>query len=204
MFKIIKKLSRFVGEYKRSTILSPVLVSFEVIMECIIPFVASDLILIVQRNYENVKLGFLLVDNPTGSAAIFGGILVVLAMLSLCFGALAGKHCSIASCGFAKNLRGRLYRSSQEFSFENIDKFSTSSMITRMTTDVNNVQHAFMMLIRTAIRSPFMFIFSIIMAFSLGGRMALIFVVVVPILLFGLFSIIKIAMPIFKRVFKNA
>ncbi len=203
MFKIIKKLSKFVGEYKRSTILSPVFVSFEVIMECIIPFVASDLILIVQKNYENIKLRFLLVENPTGSAAIFGGILIALAILSLCFGALAGKHCSEASCGFAKNLRARLYRSSQEFSFENIDKFSTSSMITRMTTDVNNVQHAFMMLIRTAIRSPFMFIFSIIMAFALGGSMALVFVVVVPILLFGLFSIIKMAMPIFKRVFKK-
>jgi len=203
MFKIIKKLSRFVGEYKKSTLLSPLFVSFEVIMECIIPFIASDLILIVQKNYENVKLKFLLLENDTASAAVFGGILVVLAMMSLAFGALAGRHCSVASCGFAKNLRHRLYVSSQEFSFENIDKFSTSSMITRMTTDVNNVQNAFMMLIRTAIRSPFMFIFSIIMAFALGGKMALIFVVVVPILLFGLFSIIKIAMPIFKRVFKK-
>ena len=203
MFKIIKKLSRFVGEYKKSTLLSPLLVACEVVMECIIPFIASDLILIVQKNYENVKLKFLLLENETASAAVFGGILIVLAMMSLSFGALAGKHCSIASCGFAKNLRHRLYVSSQEFSFENIDKFSTSSMITRMTTDVNNVQNAFMMLIRTAIRSPFMFIFSIIMAFALGGKMALIFVVVVPILLFGLFSIIKIAMPIFKRVFKK-
>ena len=203
MFKIIKKLSRFVGEYKKSTLLSPLLVAFEVVMECIIPFIASDLILIVQKNYENVKLKFLLLENDTASAAIFGGILIVLAMMSLAFGALAGKHCSIASCGFAKNLRHRLYVSSQEFSFENIDKFSTSSMITRMTTDVNNVQNAFMMLIRTAIRSPFMFIFSIVMAFTLGGKMALVFVIVVPILLFGLFSIIKIAMPIFKRVFKK-
>ena len=203
MFKIIKKLSRFVGEYKKSTLLSPILVAMEVVMECIIPFIASDLILIVQKNYENVKLDFLLLENETASAAVFGGILIVLAIMSLAFGALAGKHCSIASCGFAKNLRHSLYVSSQEFSFENIDKFSTSSMITRMTTDVNNVQNAFMMLIRTAIRSPFMFIFSIIMAFSLGGSMALIFVVVVPILLFGLFSIIKIAMPIFKRVFKK-
>ena len=191
MFKKIKRLAKCVGEYKKNAILSPVLVSFEVIMECLIPFVAADLINIIQKGEALTK------------AAIYGGVLIVLAILSLTFGALAGKHCSIASCGFAKNLRGELYRKSQDFSFENIDKFSTSSMITRMTTDVTNVQHAFMMIIRTAVRSPFMFIFSVIMAFTMGGAMALIFVLVIPILLFGLFTIIRKAMPIFKSVFKK-
>ena len=205
MLKKLKLLSKSVGEYKKNSVLSMLFVSFEVIMECIIPFVASDLILVIQRNFNNVKLKFLLLDslNPTGCAAIFGGILVVLAMLSLSFGALAGRHCSVASCGFAKNLRSDLYVRSQSFSFENIDKFSTSSMITRMTTDVSNVQHAFMMIIRTAIRSPLMFIFSIIMAFTLGGTMAMIFVVVIPVLFIGLFSIIKLAMPVFRKVFKK-
>ena len=203
MLKNFKLLAKSIREYRMSAVLSPLFVAFEVIMECLIPFIASDLILIIQRDYENVKLSFLLLNDPTSSAAIFGGILVVMALLSLCFGILAGRHCAVASCGFAKNLRSDLYVKSQGFSFENIDKFSSSSMITRMTTDVTNVQNAFMMIIRTAIRSPLMFTFSIIMAFTLGGKMALIFVLVIPILIFGLFSIIRIAMPIFKKVFKK-
>ncbi|MBQ8567049.1 MAG: ABC transporter ATP-binding protein [Clostridia bacterium] len=203
MIKNFKLLAKSIREYKRSSILSPLFVSLEVVMECLIPFIASDLILVIQEDFEHIKLKFLLLDNATSSAALFGGILVIMALLSLTFGALAGRHCAVASCGFAKNLRYDLYTRSQDFSFENIDKFSTSSMITRMTTDVTNVQHAFMMIIRTAIRSPFMFIFSIIMAFTLGGEMALIFVFVIPVLFIGLFSIIRLAMPIFKRVFKK-
>ena len=203
MFKKFKLLAKSIREYKRSSILSPLFVSLEVVMECLIPFIASDLILVIQEDFEHIKLKFLLLDNATSSAALFGGILVIMALLSLTFGALAGRHCAVASCGFAKNLRYDLYTRSQNFSFENIDKFSSSSMITRMTTDVTNVQHAFMMIIRTAIRSPFMFIFSIIMAFTLGGKMALIFVFVIPVLFIGLFSIIRLAMPIFKRVFKK-
>ena len=203
MIKKFKLLAKSIREYKRSSILSPLFVSLEVVMECLIPFIASDLILVIQEDFEHIKLKFLLLDNATSSAALFGGILVIMALLSLTFGALAGRHCAVASCGFAKNLRYDLYTRSQDFSFENIDKFSTSSMITRMTTDVTNVQHAFMMIIRTAIRSPFMFIFSIIMAFTLGGEMALIFVFVIPVLFIGLFSIIRLAMPIFKRVFKK-
>ena len=119
------------------------------------------------------------------------------------FGALAGVHCSRASCGFAKNLREAMFNKTQEFSFENIDNFSSSSLVTRMTTDVTNVQQSFMMIIRTAIRSPFMFIFSIVMAFSVGGKMAWIFVIVVPILLFTLIMVARNAMPIFKKVFKK-
>ncbi len=203
MIKKFKLLAKSIREYKRSSILSPLFVSLEVIMECLIPFIASDLILVIQKDYEHIKLKFLMLDDPTASAAVFGGILVIMALLSLSFGALAGRHCAVASCGFAKNLRYDLYTRSQDFSFENIDKFSSSSMITRMTTDVTNVQQAFMMIIRTAIRSPFMFIFSVIMAFALGGRMALIFVFVIPVLFIGLFSIIRLAMPIFKRVFKK-
>ena len=190
--KTIKRLSKCIGEYKKSSILSPIFVSLEVIMECLMPFVAAKAINSVQIGNINIR-----------EIAIYGIILIGLAILSLSFGALAGMHCSTASCGFAKNLRSELYRNSQDFSFENIDKFSSSSLVTRMTTDVTNVQQAFMMIIRTAIRSPRMFLFSIVMAFTLGGTMALIFVFVVPVLLFGLIMIAKKAMPIFKKVFKK-
>ena len=175
--KKIKRLSKCIGIYKKNSILSPVFVSLEVIMECLIPFIAARLLAMIQTE-----------DYEITTTAIYGGALVVLSILSLCFGILAGRHCAIASCGFAKNLRNELFENSQNFSFENIDKFSSSSLVTRMTTDVTNVQHAFMMIIRTAIRSPLMFIFSIIMAFSLGGSMAIIFVIVAPLLLFILFT----------------
>ena len=211
----IKTLAKSIGQYKKNAILSPVLVFFEVIMECLIPAIAGELITFIQNGNE--KLGELFItrwlielvqgkfgtENITPVIVSICLILVVLAMLSLTFGALAGMHCSRASCGFAKNLRERLFYKSQDFSFENIDKFSTSSLVTRLTTDVTNVQQSFMMIIRTAIRSPFMFIFSIVMAFSVGGKMAWIFVIVLPILLFTLIMVARNAMPIFKKVFKK-
>ncbi len=192
--KLLKKLSSFIGEFKKSTILSPLFVMLEVIMECAIPAIAGTLIKELQESGGSIDMG---------RVAVFCTILIVCALLSLAFGAVAGIHCSIASCGFAKNLRTALYNKSQDFSFENIDKFSSSSLVTRLTTDVTNVQQSFMMIIRTAIRSPFMFIFSIVMAFTVGGKMAFIFVCIVPILMFTLIMVARKAMPIFKKVFKK-
>ncbi len=192
--KIIKKLATYIGGYKKSAILSPILVMLEVIMECAIPAIAGTLINELNKSEGKIDLS---------RVAIFCGVLICCALLSLMFGALAGIQCSRASCGFAKNLRTGLYNKSQDFSFENIDKFSSSSLVTRLTTDVTNVQQAFMMIIRTAIRAPFMFIFSIVMAFSVGGQMAFIFVIIVPILLFTLIMVARRAMPIFKKVFKK-
>ena len=211
MFKNVKKLAGYIGEYKKASILSPVIVALEVVMECLIPFLTADLITYVETGSKDALLTKWLVtfiENNISSKSlavtgVYCGILIVMAMLSLTFGALAGIYCSQASCGFAKNLRSGLFNKSQDFAFENIDKFSTSSLVTRLTTDVTNVQQSFMMIIRTAIRSPLMFIFSIVMAFVRGGKMAFIFVVVVPILLFGLIFVAKNAMPIFKKVFKK-
>lgn len=211
--KVVKRLSKCIGEYKLPAILSPIIVALEVVMECLIPFFTADLITYVQQGY--VVSDAILTDwfihfvegiVPGKPLAIVGGyciLLILMALCSLCFGAAAGVACSKASCGFAKNLRRELFNKSQDFSFENIDKFSTSSLVTRLTTDVTNIQQSFMMIIRTAVRSPLMFIFSITMAVIRGGSMSLIFVVVVPILLFGLFTVAKKAMPIFRKVFKK-
>lgn len=188
---MLKRLSKCIGEYKKSTILTPLFVSMEVVVECLLPFITASLI-------EQIEAGC-----DLSVILKYGAALVVLAMLSLSFGVLAGKHCAIASCGFAKNLRKDLYENTQNFSFENIDKFSTSSLVTRLTTDVTNVQQSFMMLIRTAIRCPFMLIFALVMSFVMGGKMALIFVAVVPFLVFALGMIIKMVMPIFKRAFRK-
>lgn len=188
---MIKKLAECIREYKRDTILTPIFIALEVIMECLIPFITADLV-------NEIKAG-------TGIDVIakYGALLFVMACLSLAFGAIAGNTCATASCGFAKNLRRDMYYRVQDFSFENIDRFSTSSLVTRLTTDVANVQMAFMMIIRTAIRSPLMFIFAIIMAFIMGGKLAFMFVIVVPILGFGLFMVARKAMPKFRSVFRK-
>ena len=188
---MIKTLAKSIREYKKPTILTPIIVSFEVIMECAIPFIVSKLFEEL-NNKSELKI-----------IALYGIILVVMALLSLTCGALAGKFCANASCGFAKNLRKDMFRKIQTYSFENIDKFQTSSLVTRLTTDITNVQFSFMMLIRTAIRSPFMLIFSFTMGFIMGGKTALIYVLVIPILLFGLIMIAKKAMPLFRKVFKK-
>ncbi|MBE6663822.1 MAG: ABC transporter ATP-binding protein [Ruminococcaceae bacterium] len=184
-------------------------------MECMIPAIAGELITFIEASngvegasLDRITLTRWLINligerETTSVILVFSAILICFALLSLMFGALAGVHCSRASCGFAKNLRASMFNKTQEFSFENIDNFSSSSLVTRMTTDVTNVQQSFMMIIRTAVRSPFMFIFSIIMAFSVGGKMAWIFVIVVPILLFTLIMVARKAMPIFKKVFKK-
>ena len=190
---MIKTLLKSVREFKKVSILTPILVFFEVILECIIPFVIAEMVKMIEEK-ETVELVTVLK---------YGGVVVVLAVLSLIFGAVAGLTAAKASCGFARNLRHDLYYAVQDFSFENIDRFSTSSLVTRLTTDVNNVQHAYMMIIRMAIRSPFMFIFAIAAAFITGGRLAWIFVVVIPILGFAVFKIATKAMPMFRRVFKK-
>lgn len=190
---MIKRLSKCIKGYTWQTILSPLFIALEVIIECIIPLVTKDLV-----NYLN--------SGETLSMDTikrYGFTLVLLAVSSLCCGALSGWFCATASCGFAKNLRRELYYKVQDFSFSNIDKFSTSSLVTRLTTDVTNVQQAFMMLIRIAIRAPFMLIFSMLMAFILGGWLACVYVLLVPVLGFALFSIARKVMPIFRGAFRK-
>ncbi len=188
---MLKQLARNIRGYKKQTILTPIFVMLEVVLECAIPFIIALLV-------NSIKRG-------AGMSEIwkYGTILTVMALLSLAFGAVAGLTCATASSGFARNLRRSIFHRVQDYSFENIDKFSTSSLVTRMTTDVTNVQEAFMMIIRIAIRAPLMLIFAFAMAFIMGGKMAWIFVVVVPLLGFGLFMIAKLAIPIFHRVFRR-
>ena len=158
MFGILAKSIR---EYKRSSILAPVFVALEVIIECIMPFITAKLV----NTIDNGDF-----DMPT--LYKYAAILVVLAAAALCCGALSGHFCAIASCGFAKNLRHDIYCKIQNFSFSNIDKFSTSSLVTRLTTDINNIQMSYMMIIRTAVRSPLMLIFAFTMAIVVGGSIS--------------------------------
>ena len=190
---MIKTLLKSVREFKLVSILTPLFVFFEVILECIIPFVIAEMVELIEKE-ETVNIYTVL---------NYGAVVVLLAIFSLAFGTIAGITAAKASCGFAKNLRHDLYYAVQDFSFENIDRFSTSSLVTRLTTDVNNVQHAYMMIIRMAIRSPFMFLFAIVAAFITGGSLAWIFVVVIPILGFAVFGIALKAMPMFRKVFKK-
>lgn len=186
---MVKTLSKSIREYKKDSIMSVIYIVFEVIMECIIPFILANLVNGIRSNI------------PIEDLFKQGLILVVMAMLSLAFGILAGKKSAVASAGFARNLRKDIFEKVQGFSFENIDSFSNSSLLTRLTTDVTNVQNAYMMTIRMAIRSPFMFVFSFVVSFIMGGKLAFIFVIVVPILLIGLAFIIIKAMKIFKKIF---
>ena len=188
---MLKKLAGCIREYKLASILSPVIVMMEVVIECIIPFITAKLVNSIAAGCEMVTI------------YKYGAILLVMAACSLTCGILAGNYCSTAACGFAKNLRKDLFHKVQEFSFGNIDRFSTSSLVTRLTTDVANVQMSFMMLVRTAFRAPFMMVFAFTMAFVMGGKMAWVFAVVIPILGFGLFLIARLAMPIFRKVFKK-
>ncbi|MCD8155363.1 MAG: ABC transporter ATP-binding protein/permease [Clostridiales bacterium] len=188
---MIRKLAGSIREYKKASIATPCLVSMEVVLECIIPFITARMVNQIKAGCE---FRVLLQD---------GLLLVVMALLSLGFGTAAGFTCATASCGLARNLRHDIFYNIQKFSFENIDKFLTSSLVTRLTTDVTNVQMAYMMLIRTAVRSPLMLIFAFIMAFIMGGKLAWIFVVVVPLLACGLGLVIYKTMPLFRRVFRK-
>ena len=188
---MIRTLAGSVREYKTQSILAPITVSLEVVAECLIPFFTAQLINAIENGCE------------MNTVLLYGFGLLGTALLSLTFGVLAGNFCSVAACGFAKNLRHDIYHKISTYSFANMDKFSTSSLVTRLTTDVSNVQQAYMMLIRTAIRCPFMLIFAFVMSINLGGSLAWIFAVIIPILGFFLFSIAGKAMPLFRRVFKK-
>ncbi len=188
---MLKKLMQSIRENKTPTILTLILILGEAVIETIIPFVTADLVNLVKAGTE------------ISTILKIGLVLVILACLSLACGGLAGVTCAKSSAGFARNLRRDMLHKIQSYTFENIDKFSSSSLVTRMTTDVANVQMSFMMIIRTAIRSPLMMIFSIVMAYYMGGSLATAFVIVVPVLGFGLWLISRKAMPAFRRVFKK-
>lgn len=204
-----KSILSCINGYKFSTIMSPITVALEVVMEILIPLVMSDIINIIDFNNKHeagatLKLTLLkfLSDVPSQKAAIIAGfILIGFAILSLGFGVLSGIFSAKASCGFAKNLRKEIYYSIQNFSFANIDKFSTSSLITRTTTDVTNVQMSFQMVIRIAVRAPFMLIFAFIMSIVISPKISMIFVVVVPVLALALLFIMTKAHPNFKKMF---
>ena len=188
---MIKTLLKSLREYKKPAIMSFLAIVGEVIIECLIPFITADLIEKIQQSVE------------MGELVRIGLTLVLMAFVSLGCGGYAGYVSAKAAAGFAKNLRTDMFDRIQNFSFENIDRFSSASLVTRMTTDVNNAQMSFMMVIRTAVRSPLMFIFAIVMAARMGGKLALTFVVVIPVLAAGLFLVSRKAMPAFHRVFKK-
>lgn len=188
---IIRVLKKSIREYKRDSILTPILVAFEALVECIIPLMVANL---VNKMQNGCDLSVILK---------YGVILIIMACFSLLFGALAGITAANASAGFGKNLRKDLFMAVQNFSFENIDRFSASSLVTRMTTDVTNVQMAYMMIIRTVVRAPLMLIFSFVMGFIMGGPLAFIFLFTIPVLGIGLGLVIKKTMPLFRKVFKK-
>ena len=188
---MLKKLMKGICEYRGLTIVTPLLILGEAVIECIIPFIIAKLIDDINAGCEY-------------NVIVRRGVsLFVFAILSLACGATAAYTASKAAAGFARNLRQMMFYNVQNYSFANIDKFSSASLVTRMTTDVERVRFAFMMIIRGAIRSPLMFIFSVIMAYIMGGKLALMFVVVIPLMLFGLILIAVKAMPSFRRVFRK-
>lgn len=189
--KMIKTLAKSIREYKTPSIVTPILVAGEVVLECIIPFITAKLITEIKNGCDLMTI------------VNYGLILILMAAISLTFGTAAGFTCATASCGMAKNLRKDMFAAIQKYSFANIDKFMTSSLVTRMTTDVTIVQDAYMMLIRIAIRAPLMLGFAFVMAFIMGGKMAWIFLFVLPVLATGLIFIGLKALPIFRRLFKK-
>lgn len=213
---VIKRLGKSVREYKKPSLLAPAFVMLETVIECLIPWIMTLLlgVLEIASGKANNPDAFLvkLLDFLTGGAENpsyillileFGAAFMVLATISLFCGVKAGKYTAIASSGFAKNLRKDMYYKIQDFSFSNIDKFSTSSLVTRLTTDVTNVEMSYMMIIRTAVRAPFMLIFAMIMSFTINAKMALIFVCIAPLLALGLTLIMVKAIPFFHRIFKK-
>ncbi len=188
---MIATLLKSVREYKACSILAPLFIAAEVVVECIIPFITARLVNQIENGCDMTTI------------VKYGLLLVLMAIISLSCGALSGHFAAKASCGFAKNLRHDLYRSVQGFSFSNIDKFSTSGLVTRLTTDVTNVQMSFMMIIRTAVRCPLMIAFAVVMALIISPKMSLAFAIIIPFLAIGLFLITKNAHPIFKAVFKK-
>ena len=190
-FGMVRKLLRSVREYKTSSLLAPLFVTCEVILEVIIPMLMANLI---DFGIEAGNMQYILK---------MGLALVIFCIVSLTFGALSGKYAAVASAGFAKNLREDMYNKVQEYSFSNIDKFSTASIVTRLTTDITNIQNAYMMSIRVAVRCPIMLIFALFMAFQINSHLAPIFVIAIPILAVGLVIIISNAKRIFERIFRT-
>ena len=188
---IVKTLSKCIREYKKESILTPVYMAGEVFMEVAITYVLS---LLIDRGITTGNMGEIL---------RIGGLLILCALVSLAFGVMSGRSAAVASTGFAKNVRQDMYYNIQTFSFANIDRFSTASLITRLTTDVTRMQHAYMMLIRIAIRSPLMLIFSLIMSFRINARIATVFLCTVPVLGLGIYIMMSKAHPIYERVFKT-
>ena len=188
---MIKKLARYVKEYKKSAILTPIFVILEVVMEDIIPFLMAN---IIDVGILNSDIDYILE---------MGILLIISAILSLAFGMLSGRFAAKASAGYAKNLRKAMFYKIQDYAFENIDKFSTSSLVTRMTTDVTNVQMAFQMIIRILVRGPIMMIFALLMVLSISSKLSLIFFIAIPVLGAILFFIATKAHPIFEKVFKK-
>ena len=188
---MLRTLLRSVREYKRSSLLAPLFISIEVIVECLIPFITAQLVNQIQAGCD-IK-----------TIAKYGLILLAMAAISLASGAFAGHFAAIACSGFAKNLRQDMYASIQNYSFANIDKFSTSGLVTRLTTDVSNVQLSYMMIIRTAVRCPLMLVFALCMVIFISPSMSITFAIIIPVLAAGLFFIITRAHPIFKSVFKK-
>ena len=187
----VKTILKSLREFKTATFLTLFFIIGEVFLEVLIPFITA-------RTIDDINNGAAMSD-----IGVTCGLMIVAAMLSLACGAFAGKTAASASAGLAKNVRKDMYEKIQTFSFSNIDKFSTASLVTRMTTDITNMQNAYMMAIRIAVRSPMMFIFAVVMAFIMGGKLATTFVVIIPVMAFGLYLIGKFAMPAFRAVFKK-
>lgn len=188
---MVKKIASHVREYKKQTILTPILVMGEVILEILIPLIMAELI---DKGIDGGSMPDII---------RYGAALLISALIALAFGVGAGRTSAVAAAGFAKNLRGDMYDHVQEFSFSNIDKFSTASIVTRLTTDITNVQMAFQMLIRIAMRAPGMMIFALIAAFRIDSELSLVFLCVMPLLAVGLAVMIRLVHPIFNRVFKT-
>ena len=189
--QIMHRLMGSIRQYRGAAIATPLLVLGEVVFEVLIPLLTADLI-------DAIKAG-----ADLGQILSTGGLLALMALVSLAFGAAAGLTCAKASVGFAKNLRKDMFYNIQTFSFAVIDRFSSSSLVTRLTTDVMNVQMAYMMLIRTAIRSPFMLIGAFIAAYTMAGWLAIVFVVVIPVLAVALLAVVRKVTPIFRRIFRK-
>ena len=205
--KIIKSLAKCVREYKKESILTPIFITIEVLMECFMPLVTSQLINILNSKNDIVNiLGFIEIDRRDPNQlllaiGICGVLLTVMAFVSLFGGAMAAKFGAKAASGFGKNVRQDVYYKIQDFSFANIDKFSTSSLVTRLTTDVTNVQQTYGMLIRLAVRSPLMLVFAVVLSFTYHPTLPLLFLIIIPILVVGLSLIFKFSHPLFVKVF---
>ena len=197
---MVKTLLKSVREYKKPAIITPIFMTLEAFCECLIPFFMAQLITAIKPEPGATPLP---ADEALQVVLRYGVILIALAAVSLASGVLAGKFAATAGCGFAKNLRHDLFGKVQGFSFANVDHFSSSSLVTRLTTDVANVQMSFQMCLRIVVRVPLQFIFAIIMSFSINPKLAWIYVVIVPFLAFLIISIMRFVMPYFKKIFKK-